>query len=357
MKNKYLLGISLMLFFSQFLEAKRNHAYIVADVDTGKILRQKNINKECFPASLTKKMTLYLLFEAIRQGKINFNTRFSVSKIATQQIRSKLGVQRDEKITVKTIIEALIVKSANDIAVVAAEGLAGSVKNFVILMNKKAQQLKMKKTHFCNPSGVSDPKQKTTAKDMAILARAFFKDFPEFVDLFKMRSFNYKGHVYYTHNYLLNGLQGTNGIKTGYIDASGYNISTSIIRYDPEHRPHRFLCIVLGGESRLARDQEVISLLEPILLECQAVFYDANAALLSKAAGIPLINNRKILRIKTKPILIRAPICTKDGMKLLINQYKKRQGEKTLVNLYANLDLFLKEKVKKPKVFIYKPRV
>lgn len=322
----------------------RQHAYLVADLDTGKILRKKNMNKECYPASLTKMMTLYLLFEALHSGKITLQTRFTVSSHAAQQMPCHLGVRAGERICVKTIIEALIVKSANDVAVVAAEGLAGSVPAFVKDMNARAQKLRMSATHFRNPSGVPDPGQKTSAKDVALLARAILHDFPEYAHFFKMRAFTHRGRTHYTHNHILNVLQGANGMKTGFINASGYNIATSVLRYDVRRRPHRFVCVVLGGKTRLDRDQEAIRLLEEVMLERGAVYYDANAVLLPCKTGIPSTSQIG------SPKFVRATVCTKDGLALLLKSYQDEQkreanrlsGTIESTDYVENVDLLLK---------------
>lgn len=329
---------------------ERQHAYLVADLDTGKILRKKGMNKECYPASLTKMMTLYLLFEALHKGKITLQTTFKVSQNAARQMPSHLGAQPGERLSVKTVIEALIVKSANDIAVVAAEGLAGSVSAFVAQMNAQARRLHMTATHFRNPSGVPDPNQKTSAKDVALLVQALLRDFPEFALFFKVRAFSHKGCTHYTHNHILNALQGANGMKTGFINASGYNIATSVLRYDIQHRPHRFVCVVLGGKTRLDRDQEAIRLLEEVMLERGAVYYDANATLLSQKVGIP----KELCRptIPAMPKFVRATVCTKGGLDLLLKSYQEEQrreankvnGRSTIAShdYVENVDLLLK---------------
>ncbi|MDR0632568.1 MAG: D-alanyl-D-alanine carboxypeptidase [Holosporales bacterium] len=326
-----LLFLLFMYICGGVCEAKRVHAYIVVNVQNGEILSKKNADKSCPPASLTKKMTLYLLFEAISTGRITFNTSLPVSARAAQQIPTKLHLREGNRISVKTAVEALIVKSANDAAVVIAEGLCGSVEQFVKKMNAKAKALGMHRTHFCNPSGVPDPKQKTTARDMAILARALFLRFPRFSNLFKLRSFDYNGRTYFTHNYLLNKFQGTNGIKTGYVYTSGYSVSTSASRYDASGQEFHFLAVVIGKNSSVERDNEAIGLLEPLFLKKRAVFYDANAAVLPCKSGIPLLNSRAIKCNQKKPIFIRAAICTNSGINLLLKQYVVRKKSYALL--------------------------
>jgi D-alanyl-D-alanine carboxypeptidase len=299
---------------------RRTEAYIVADLHSGKVLRHKNSNKPCYPASLTKKMTLYLLFEALKKGKISLHTRFRVSPLAARQMKMNLQLKPGSYLTVKEIIEALIVKSANDAAVVAAEGISGTVFEFVKLMNQKAQKLGMKKTCFQNPSGIPHPRQVTTARDMALLAKALFQNFPEFAPLFRLRSFEFRKQKYYTHNHLLNEFHGTEGIKTGYIRDSGYNISLLVTRYDEQHRAHSILCIVLGGQTPQQRDQRAVSLVETACLKKNAIFYKAR----DRFSGFTKLRLRLCF---PSPLFLRAPLLSQGSMRLLLNKYTKQREE------------------------------
>ncbi|RZI46498.1 D-alanyl-D-alanine carboxypeptidase family protein [Candidatus Finniella inopinata] len=240
----------------------KRYAAIVIDDATGKILHSENAHARRHPASLTKKMTLYLLFEALKAKKITLNTRFSTSHLATRQIPCKLGLQVGHTISVEEIIKGMVTKSANDAAVVFAEGLAGSLANFVALMNKKAKKLGMSSTRFYNASGVPDARQITTAMDMAILARALHHDFPEYYHYFRTKHFHYKGTSHRNHNQMLGSFQGLDGIKTGFVNASGFNISTSALRYDQQRRPRRLFAVVMGGQSWRSRDKRTAQLLE-----------------------------------------------------------------------------------------------
>lgn len=315
---------------------QRQQAYLVADLDTGKILKKKNIHTLCYPASLTKMMTAYLLFEDLFAGRITLKTTFAVSYLAQQQIKSHLGLKRNDKITVKILLEALIIKSANDAAVVIAEGLAGSVTAFVNRMNAKAKTLHMSATHFRNPSGIPDARQTSSARDLAVLVRALWRDFPQYMHWFQQRSFTFRQKTYWTHNYLLNTLPGTNGMKTGYIDASGYNLALTVERYDMNRRRRRFLCIYLGGTSGFARDQAVISLLEPLFLEENAVYYDLQT---------PSSQKKSVSSTTPKPRLIRAMICSPRVLSRLLLQYEihqKKLQEQTL--LAADISSLLAQK-------------
>ncbi|MDP2193481.1 MAG: serine hydrolase, partial [Alphaproteobacteria bacterium] len=193
-----------VIFFSILAvsQAKDRSASIVVDGQTGKVLHAENETALRYPASLTKKMTIYLAFEALRKGRITMNTQFRVSKRAAMQLPSKIWLKPGEMITVRKLLESLIVKSANDSAVVMAEGLEGSVEKFATAMTKKAHALGMNHSVFKNPSGLNDqlkndPRQYTTAKDMAILAMALHRDFPQHAHLFGLTQFSYRGKVFH----------------------------------------------------------------------------------------------------------------------------------------------------------------
>ncbi|MDR1034909.1 MAG: D-alanyl-D-alanine carboxypeptidase [Holosporales bacterium] len=220
----------------------------------GKIVFNKNATKTLYPASLTKMMTVYLLLEAIRQNKITFNTKFKASKLATMQSPSKLGFKVGEKITVLNLLQALTVKSANDAAVVAAEGLCGSINAFSQLMTAKARQLGMLRTNFRNPSGLPDSRQVSCAKDIATLGISLFRNFPQYWYLFSLKSFCYKGRTHYTHCKILNWCKGTDGGKTGFICASGFNLFVTAKRYNNKGDSKRVVIVVLGSDSSKSRD-------------------------------------------------------------------------------------------------------
>lgn len=275
------LSAFLILFFHSFYLTNAAHSgkqivsAIVIDGKTGNVLYSENADVPRHPASLAKKMTLYLIFEALREKKISLNTTFSVSHLATRAIPCKLGVSAGKTVTVDTIIKGLVTKSANDMAVVIAEGLSGSVPKFVEKMNAKARELGMKNTTFTNPSGVPDRgrsflkrgthsihRQTTTARDMAILSQALYNNYPEHWKFFKIRTFNFLGNAFHNHNHLMKSFPGMDGIKTGWVNASGFNLSTSAVRYTPAGNPVRLFAVVLGGATRHVRDRRMANLLE-----------------------------------------------------------------------------------------------
>jgi len=233
------------------------YADIVIDVDTGEILHETASSELRHPASLTKMMTLYLTFQALEQGRITLNDRFYVSRLATQQEPSKLFLSEGSYITVENAILGLVTKSANDVAVAVGEGLGGSVENFAKIMNKQAKMLGMHDTIFYNPSGLPDPRQVTTARDMAIMSVAVIKHYEQYYRYFSTAGFTYAGNHYHNHNRLMQRYEGMDGIKTGYIRASGFNLSASA-RRDGRH----VLAVVFGGKTALSRDDQVAALLD-----------------------------------------------------------------------------------------------
>jgi D-alanyl-D-alanine carboxypeptidase len=229
---------------------------IVIDAETGTVISESNADSPHYPASLTKMMTLYLIFEALDQGRIKLDTRLPVSEYAASQSPTKLDLDAGETIAVKDVILGLVTRSANDAAVVAAEWLAGSEQTFAQRMTAKAHALGMTHTFFHNASGLPDPEQISTARDLAKLARALYHDFPDMYPYFATREFVFRGEVITTHNHLMDQFDGMDGIKTGYIRASGFNLAASAVRNN-----HRLIGVVMGGESAHGRDLRMAALL------------------------------------------------------------------------------------------------
>ncbi|MBQ0818296.1 MAG: serine hydrolase [Hyphomicrobiaceae bacterium] len=232
-------------------------AAIIVDANTGGVLYSRSADVRRSPASLTKIMTLYILFAYLRAGKITFDTEFVVTPHAAGQSPTKLGLKPGSTIKVSDAIKALVTKSANDAAATIAENLGGTEANFGSMMTKTAHKLGMKNTTFRNASGLPNKEQLTTARDMAILAMHIMRDYPEYYGVFETRYFTYKGRKYRNHNRLLFGYKGTNGIKTGYTRAAGFNLTASVQRGDKH-----LVGVVLGGRTGAKRDAALRALFD-----------------------------------------------------------------------------------------------
>jgi D-alanyl-D-alanine carboxypeptidase len=232
-------------------------AAIVVDMATNEILYSKAEDAKRAPASLTKMMTLYVLFSYLRAGKITLESELVVTPHAASQSPTKLGLKPGATIATSDAIKALVTQSANDVAVTVAENLAGTEENFARLMTDKARSIGMNDTLFRNASGLPNDEQVTTAHDMALLAQRLIRDYPEYYTVFETKYFSYKGKRYRNHNRLLFGYKGTNGIKTGYTRASGFNLTASVQR-DDKH----LIAVVLGGRTGSQRDAAMRSLLD-----------------------------------------------------------------------------------------------
>ena len=236
------------------------YASIVVDAGSGTVLYSANADQPRYPASLTKMMTVYMLFEALETGRISRGTLIPVSDYARGRPPTKLGFKRGQSVDVDTAIRALVVKSANDVAVAVAEYLGGSEEQFAQMMTAKARQLGMRATTFRNASGLPDGQQRTTARDMAVLGIALRRRFPAQYGYFSSTSFSYNGRTIRGHNDLIDSVDGVDGIKTGYIRASGYNVATSVNR-----NGRRLVVVVMGGESSKSRNAHVEELIARFL--------------------------------------------------------------------------------------------
>jgi len=247
-------AVIVILLLSIFIghSAHAGYAAIVIDSHSGKVLHSRNADTYNYPASLTKMMTLLLVFEALNKGTLQLNKKLKVSIRASKQPASKLGLIAGQTITVEQAIRAISVKSANDVATVFAEELAGTETNFAKIMTKRAHQLGMKKTTFKNASGLPHKQQKSTARDMSILAQTLINKLPKYYNYFSIQSFVYKGKVFKNHNKLLQKYKGTDGIKTGYINASGFNLVASTKRDGT-----RLIGVVFGGKTANRRDRQM----------------------------------------------------------------------------------------------------
>jgi len=238
------------------------YADIVVDGNSGNVLHATNSEALRHPASLTKIMTLYLLFEQLEAGKLKLDTPLKVSSEAAGQSPTKLGLKPGGTLQVEEAIKGIVTRSANDAAVVIAEAIAGDEEDFAKLMTRKARALGMTRTVYKNASGLPDDDQVTTARDQAILGRAVQERFPRYYKYFSIRSFTFRGQSIGNHNNLLGHVEGVDGIKTGYISASGFNLVTSV------HRGNRYIvAVVMGGSSAGSRDARMRQLISDKIAE------------------------------------------------------------------------------------------
>lgn len=238
-------------------EKKDQFSALVVNAQTGEVLYEKNAGALRYPASLTKMMTLYMTFDALKRGILSMGQTMPVSSKAAAQPQTNISLKPGERLPVKSAIESLVVRSANDSAMVLAEALGGTEFNFALAMTQKARELGMKNTVFRNPNGLPDDKQVTTAYDMARLGMALRRDFPEYYSFFKLTSFTYNGVNYPGHNRVMEKYPGADGIKTGYIRASGYNLVTSVQRDG-----YSLVAVVMGGTTASERDKKMMALLD-----------------------------------------------------------------------------------------------
>jgi D-alanyl-D-alanine carboxypeptidase len=279
---------------------------IVVDGNSGQVLEASNADGVRHPASLTKIMTLYLLFERLEAGKIRLDTQLRVSEHAAEQAPTKLGLRPGSTIAVEDAIKAVVTKSANDAAVTIAENLGGDEDSFAKLMTEKAHALGMNRTTYVNASGLPDDDQNTTAQDQALLGRAIQERFPRYYKYFSTEEFVYRGHAMRNHNHLLGVVGGVDGIKTGYTRASGFNLVTSV------HRNGRFIiAVVLGGRSSYERDMRVRELINAHIAEASLQHTAAAVAERTepRADPKPVVAVRTEQRGEQKPVaFVKAPL-------------------------------------------------
>ncbi|TIU95384.1 MAG: D-alanyl-D-alanine carboxypeptidase [Mesorhizobium sp.] len=266
----------------------QKYAAIVVDASTGKTLFEVNSTAQRYPASLTKMMTLYMLFEALESGRVSKETQIPVSNHAAAQPPTKLRFRRGETIDIDSAIRAMVVKSANDVAVAVGEYLGGgSEEQFAAMMTAKARQLGMTSTNFRNACGLPDDGQVTTARDMAVLGIALQRRFPQHFHYFSESDFMFRGRLVRGHNDMLGRVRGVDGIKTGYIRASGYNIVTS---YNADGR--HLIVVVMGAQSARQRNDHVEALIQrslaPMSADAQTrLMYAGQQPAASALPGLP----------------------------------------------------------------------
>jgi D-alanyl-D-alanine carboxypeptidase len=268
------------------------YADIVVDANSGAVLHATNPDARRHPASLTKIMTLYLLFEQLDAGKLKLDTPLKVSAEASGQSPTKLGLKPGSTLAVEDAIKGMVTRSANDAAVVVAEAIAGSEDDFARLMTRKAQALGMNNTVYKNASGLPDDDQITTARDQSTLGRAIQERFPRYYKYFSIRTFTFRGESISNHNHLLGKVEGVDGIKTGYINASGFNLVTSV------HRGNRYLvAVVMGGSSGGSRDARMRELISD---KIALASIKRTAPMVAEASGTPDVRPEPMLVTKAE---------------------------------------------------------
>ena len=281
------------------------------DANTGAVLHNDDGDELRHPASLTKMMTLYLTFETIESGRLSMSDRVVISEQAASVAPSKLGLEPGEDIAVADAIKALITKSANDVAVGLAEKIGGTQANFVRLMNGRAKDLGMSKTHFENASGLPNNDQVTTARDMITLGMRLQDDFPGYYPMFAMRVFNYHGASHRNHNTMLNNFSGIDGIKTGYTSKSGFNLVSSV------HRGGKHIIgAVFGGSSAASRNGEMRMLLTRALMRAS-----------TNKTRKPAASLVAKMKLKAEPKLAQRPAKPKPPVDVALKSQPQRQDD------------------------------
>lgn len=306
------LSIKIIIVFFLALNISFNvlakKAAIVIDFDTNEVLFEKNADTKNYPASLTKIMTLYIVFDYIHKNKLSYNDEMVVSATAASRSPSKLYLEQGTTIKVKDAINALIIKSANDVATVISEKISGSEREFAKLMTSYARNLGMNNTTFKNASGLPNRAQLTTARDISKLSFSLINNFPEEYKLFSKTSFSWKGKVYKTHNKLMLNYDGADGIKTGYIKASGFQLAFSAVRDDK-----RLIGVYFGGDTGKQRNERL------------KLYMDNSFKKLNKSNAI-VKQNKKILKNENK-------ISKNNEYSIVVGTFKYRKNAEKQINL------------------------
>lgn len=295
------ISFSLLFFLGFVLSgnaAEASISSIMVNADNGKVMYEFNADELRYPASLTKLMTLYITFNALENGHLKLTDRLKVSRVAASRSPSKLGVGAGTTITVKDAIMAVIVKSANDCATVLAEHFSKSEAEFAVLMTRTAKKLGMKHTVFKNASGLPNSQQKTTARDMSVLALAVYKHFPQYYKWFSAQSFQYRGRTITGHNHLLKTFAGADGMKTGYTAASGYNIITSAKRGGK-----RVIAVTMGHRYYGERDRRAATMMDKGLIHLRKSS-NVNKVLLAQQIDGGRNTNARATRIASAPVKV-----------------------------------------------------
>ncbi len=299
-----ILALLLVAGLNRPAQANPKFAAITVDAATGEIIYGNDIDEPRFPASLTKVMTLYILFQEIKSGRMSFDTRMTVSAKAAGQAPSKLGLRAGSTISARDAMFALITKSANDASMVIAEHIEGSQAAFADRMTRTARAIGMTRTTFTNPNGLPDSRQVTTARDMATLGLRIQRDFPQYYSHFSTRSFNYGKRRYGNHNRLLGRVKGVDGIKTGYTRASGFNLLSSM-----EVGNRRLVAVVLGGRTGASRNAFMTKILNRDIARATRSRNNQIAAVAGNPKGYnPAAAAKVVALAKPEPAIANPPI-------------------------------------------------
>jgi D-alanyl-D-alanine carboxypeptidase (penicillin-binding protein 5/6) len=278
--SKLLIALSFCVaILTLSTTAKAGSAQLLLDARTGEVLASENPDELNHPASLTKMMSVYMVFDAIRAGKISWDSPVPFSKHAASRPPTKLFVKAGDSITVREAVLAMIIRSANDASAAIGEKLGGTEENFAAMMTRKARQLGMMNTTFFNASGLPHPRQFTTARDMSTLGVALMRDFPEEYELFATRSFKFRGKTINGHNNLMYRYKGMDGIKTGYTNASGFNLVSAV-----EHDGRRVVGVVMGGRTAASRDRIMERLIDANIKKAST----GSQLLVSRSTGVQM---------------------------------------------------------------------
>ena len=294
--------------------AHAGYAAIVVDPATGQVLNAVNPDEQNYPASLAKMMTLYLTLQGLESGKLKIDQQLPVSAWAAAKAPTKLGLRRGQTISVGDCILGMVTKSANDAATVVAEGLGGSEDHFADMMNAQAVRLGMTHTHFDNASGLPDPASLTTARDMVTLAMALYHDYPQYTHFFATKEFMFRGQLVRGHNRLMDRYPGMDGLKTGFTDASGFNLASTAVRDG-----QRLFGVVMGGHTASARDHLMARLLDDSFDHQQTP-----AILVAQAGGAGTSMTRRVLAALS-------PIGNAEAETVPLRQRHHRRGKRTVV--------------------------
>ncbi len=295
-----LLVTALCAVHSEVSFARQKFAAVTIDARNGAMLFNDDADGQRYPASLTKVMTLYILFQDLKAGRIKMSTPLRVSRRAASMPPSKLGLKPGSTISVELAIKALVIQSANDVASVVAENLGGTESNFGARMTRVARSLGMNRSTYHNASGLPNARQVTTARDQATLALRVMRDFPQYYPYFRLGAFTYRGRTIRSHNRLVGNFAGTDGIKTGYTNAAGYNLTTSTKRGDK-----RLVGVVLGAKSSSRRSVYMMKMLDRAFAKAKSGNTVAARAGTSAGAVDPL-QNLKIAKADTSKLAEQA---------------------------------------------------